>query len=381
MSTCSQNSKEVPPNSSNLVEESIYPLKKNTDEKVHPINRLLRHPLTKAFLLFFPIGIRFISSLRRRGKLSLKHLIESRWTGWFFENGFVLLIALVRARIPLPTAVETRDENGKDIPLQHKIKTICRNILISLVSCLVTEEGTVLALKLLDAVVYKKVPYFTKQKKNTKVFSVVSLFDWLSGNAYLQVLGGGIALGLIESFVPKRWAEEINQTEFSMIKFMRNFVLFRVVADAVFYYSHRAMHIKDSIYKMVHKKHHGHYVTNITTNYHFTAIDLFAESAFPMFTAMAAIRGCGFKMGRFELHLLMGYWAWYSLGSHFGKPVKLISMFPPISPLYNFVYPIDDYAIEFHERHHNRRHGNYGLTSWMDKLLGTELPRLSRRSK
>jgi hypothetical protein len=32
---------------------------------------------------------------------------------------------------------------------------------------------------------------------------------------------------------------------------------------------------------------------------------------------------------------------------------------------------VDARNVEFHERHHNKLHQNYGITQWVDYLLGT----------
>jgi hypothetical protein len=46
------------------------------------------------------------------------------------------------------------------------------------------------------------------------------------------------------------------------------------------------------------------------------------------------------------------YIVWYEVGSHSGKPVPTVSFFPPLSPLYNAIWPIDRSNIKFHEVRH-----------------------------
>ena len=74
------------------------------------------------------------------------------------------------------------------------------------------------------------------------------------------------------------------------------------------------------------------------------------------------------KMSRYQVHLMMTYIAWHEAGTHLGKPLPVISMFPPFSLLYNILQGPST-AIEFHEVHHNRRHCNYGITQWIDRLM------------
>ena len=124
-------------------------------------------------------------------------------------------------------------------------------------------------------------------------------------------------LGIIESCMPRAAAEEITSTPFSVLGFLRNFAIFRVFVDIAFYCGHRALHENKWLYQnvrgynsqftcvgigylaisfsfcfvQVHKRHHEHFTTNLRTNYHFTAPDLFVESAFPIFMGISMLRG------------------------------------------------------------------------------------------
>ena len=81
---------------------------------------------------------------------------------------------------------------------------------------------------------------------------------------------------------------KFSTTPFSFTKFLRNYGVFGVIADIVFYCAHRSLHQIPWLYRNIHKRHHEHYTTNLTTNFHFTALDLFLESALPL------IAGIGF---------------------------------------------------------------------------------------
>ena len=137
--------------------------------------------------------------------------------------------------------------------------------------------------------------------------------DWLRGNAILQLVGGGFFLGVIESFMPKAAEKELEETEFSFPRFLRNFAVFRIVVDIVFYTGHRMLHVNKWMYENIHKRHHLDYTTNLRTNFKFHVVDLFIESALPVFVGMGFLRSCGIKLSRFEMHLMLTYVAWVRL--------------------------------------------------------------------
>merc|ERR1712031_137814 len=95
---------------------------------------------------------------------------------------------------------------------------------------------------------------------------------------------------MIESFMPDKAAAELSDTQFSLSGFLKHFGLFRIMVDIAFYIGHRALHVNPWLYKNVHRRHHEHFTTTLRTNYHFTAVDLFIESALPIFSALFALR-------------------------------------------------------------------------------------------
>eukprot|EP00511_Aplanochytrium_stocchinoi_P014114 CAMPEP_0204891974 /NCGR_PEP_ID=MMETSP1349-20130617/28482_1 /ASSEMBLY_ACC=CAM_ASM_000710 /TAXON_ID=215587 /ORGANISM="Aplanochytrium stocchinoi, Strain GSBS06" /LENGTH=215 /DNA_ID=CAMNT_0052057697 /DNA_START=144 /DNA_END=788 /DNA_ORIENTATION=+ len=171
----------------------------------------------KIAVLSFVIGLKTLketlkSLFSKQKPETLQRKLNTRFVGYLIENCSVLTITYLRHLLPLPSTVEQIDENGERIPLSKHVKVIARNILIALVSCLIAEEGTMLLLHLVNTRIFNFVPYFHGKSPNqvTSPFTLRGFRDWLSGNAYLQVFGGGIALGLIESFTPKEWADEVN---------------------------------------------------------------------------------------------------------------------------------------------------------------------------
>jgi sterol desaturase/sphingolipid hydroxylase (fatty acid hydroxylase superfamily) len=165
---------------------------------------------------------------------------------------------------------------------------------------MIAEEGSVFLHHLTSTRLYSKVPYFTSQMRSANPLSFGALKDWVRGNGILQIVGGGVFLGIIESFLPHAAAQEITETPFSVLGLLKNFAMFRIVVDIAFYSGHRLLHENKWLYNNIHKRHHEHFTTNLRTNFHFTAVDLFIESAFPIFAGISVLRGLlGIKFSRF----------------------------------------------------------------------------------
>ena len=300
-------------------------------------------------------------------------VVDTKVFGWFLENSCVWTIAGLRTLIPEPITLEEAEEKaGRPLTTAEKVKRILTNIVLSYMSSVSAEIGAVYALRLVDWAFFSHVPHFTAQRRSDSPFTWNAFRDWLLGTAWLEYFGGGIALGILESFWPKWLALEFKHTPFRPLGFLRNFAIFRLVVDITFYFGHRFLHVHPRIYDLIHRRHHEHYTTNLRTNWHFSSPDLFIESALPIGMGFATLRALGIKMGRFELHLMQQYIAWHESGTHLGKPLQIISQFAPGSILYHGFFPwLDTRAIEFHETHHNRRDCNYGITAWIDQLAGS----------
>jgi len=302
--------------------------------------------------------------------LKWRKFVESKLFCWMLENITVWTITSLRMQLPEPETIKSTDENGKPTPWHEKFRTLMRNILISYASSVMAEVGAVYSLKIIDWLFFSHIPHFAKQKRSDSPFTWNAFQDWLRGNWWLQYVGGGLALGICESFWPEWLDKELRETKFNLMKFIRNFAIFRIVLDIAFYLGHRALHVNEKVYQMIHKRHHEFYSTNIRANWHFSAPDLFIESALPIGLGIAFLRLLGIKLGRFEIHLMQDYVAFHESGTHFNKPVKLISEHPILSILYDSIFPqIDARAIEFHETHHNRRDVNFGITPWLENLV------------
>jgi sterol desaturase/sphingolipid hydroxylase (fatty acid hydroxylase superfamily) len=298
-----------------------------------------------------------------------------RLIGYFVENGAVMTLCNLRSLLPHPQPIEDTEAKGtlKNVFMESML-VLSRNIAISVISNMIAEEGAVFLHHLTSTKLYSKVPYFRQQMNSANPLELGAFKDWIWGNGVLQLVGGGLCLGFVESLMPKEAADEITETPFSILGFLKNFAIFRVVVDVCFYCGHRMLHENNWLYQNIHKRHHLHYTTNLRTNYMFHPIDLFIESAFPIFAGIVFLRkGLGIKMSRYEIHLMMTYVAWHEAGTHLGKPLPVISTYPPLSILYTAFTDAEKHSIEFHEVHHNRRRTNYGITQWIDLLMGSRM--------
>ena len=158
-----------------------------------------------------------------------------------------------------------------------------------------------------------------------------------------------------------------------------NFAAYRAVYDVAFYAFHMAMHRIPSMYTRVHSTHHAHRSTDLTTNYQFTAVDLFVEAMLTNFVAQMALMSMNDTVPYLAMVVFGTYVQWYQIGSHAPQRIPAVTAFPPLSPIYN--HPLakrmrpkelrSHDAVRFHAEHHRKVKGNYGITPWMDWLCGT----------
>ena len=183
-------------------------------------------------------------------------LVESKAFGWLVENVSVWTICAMRtALVPEPEPITDVDENGKRVPLDAKVRRLLKNVAISYASSVMVEISSVYTLKIVDSLFYRYVRHFVaNNRRSDSPFTWTAFRDWRAGNWWLQYLAGGVALGIVESLMPRRFADEIRDTPFSLKRFLRNYAVFRLVVDVVFYWGHRLLHVDPWLYEMVHKR-------------------------------------------------------------------------------------------------------------------------------
>jgi len=139
--------------------------------------------------------------------------------------------------------------------------------------------------------------------------------------------------------------------------------------DAMFYWSHRYLHLKESAvggYAAVHKMHHKFYVpVGISANYEHTV-----EGAMQLLNWYLPLGLAGWlNRGRGGLHVSTAFWynalRWIeTIDAHCGYDF-------PWSPF--SLIPLFGGALS-HDYHHSMVFGNFGATVIWDRLCGTELP-------
>jgi len=163
----------------------------------------------------------------------------------------------------------------------------------------------------------------------------------------------------------------IRPQRFRPLQFVAKFALVRLVADIAFYLVHRVLHTRQ-LYPYIHKRHHEHKATGIYTNYHFTITDLLLEGFAPVFVSLQTLMLLKVPFSQYEQMLMTCYVQWYEIGSHSGKPMPTLTYLPPLAPLYRLLLgDVDRRNVEFHEAHHALTHCNYGITQWIDVVLGS----------
>jgi len=232
-------------------------------------------------------------------------------------------------------------------------------------------EGSIMMQKLLIGWVYKHIPYFSERnEKQSKLPLKEATNEWLRCNLPTHLATASF-IGLVLMGAPKDKYERLTKPRrFSLPKFLMKLAFVRLVSDVMFYLVHRALHSK-RLYHL-HKRHHEHTATALNTNFHFSVPDLFLEGFVPLLSGLAMLGNIGIKSSQLEGSLFTTYIQWYEIGSHSGKPVPTVTLFPPLAPLYRLVLgDVDARNIEFHDKHHVLRNCNYGITQWLDYLLGT----------
>jgi sterol desaturase/sphingolipid hydroxylase (fatty acid hydroxylase superfamily) len=315
---------------------------------------------------FISIGMIFmvkeITQARRQGK----KIQDTRTVGCLLENSGVLALASLRSALPEQERV-SYSESRYEIA-----RKIVKNSILTILGGMIVEYGSVVLLHLIQKTIYPHVKWFRPVIRNPSPFTLRSLSEWVKGNAIAQI-GGNTFQVFVESWLKDDEYKGLVETPNAHLHtFLRNFIVLRFVNDVMFYLGHRLLHVHPWIYRNIHKRHHSHMTTSLPTNFMFTPLDVLVEAAIPIGVGLTVLgKLMGVPMGRFESNVLVSYHSWYDAGTHLGKNIPCISMFAPFALFYNQFWDFDRKAIMFHEIHHNKIMCNYGITSWLDCLVGT----------
>mmetsp|Transcript_8340 Transcript_8340/g.14770 ORF Transcript_8340/g.14770 Transcript_8340/m.14770 type:complete len:342 (+) Transcript_8340:102-1127(+) len=207
---------------------------------------------------------------------------------------------------------------------------------------------------------YAHVPYFAEKRRDQSFLEVVK--DYASCNFVVTILSSL----LFSREIVKSAGTKMPDPTFRPLRFLARVAFMRMSVDAVFWIGHLIMHQKR--WYWMHKKHHEHNKTSLTTNYHFEWYDLVIEGFIPFIIGKMLMEKFHTKISSFETDLMAGYVFSYEMLSHAGKPTPLMSIVPPLAP---FTQIWDDRNTWAHELHHRVLKANYSISYYFDKLLGT----------
>lgn len=189
---------------------------------------------------------------------------DHRVIAWLLENGAVVSLCLLR----------------KKALWKPKPKQIVSSALLNIFGSMLTTEGSILIQYLYVTRLYKHIPYFSKSQTQTEdsrnwkqIFK-----DWLGCNWPVYAIAGPFTAWM-DTRLPKAARQELSNHPFKFWSFLKRLFIMRLVVDILFYVGHRALH-SPWLYKYIHKRHHEHRKTTITTNFHFTVADLTIEVRF-----------------------------------------------------------------------------------------------------
>lgn len=242
-------------------------------------------------------------------------------------------------------------------------------------------EGSLAVQALLNATVYRRTPVFHDRPPDHAFGEVLknALRATLPVHALTTLALSALCVqDALECALPQEYSVADDFAALTFAGVACKFVVFRLVSDAVFYATHRAQHHFPSLYSSLHAHHHRHRRTSLRTNFQFTALDLLLEGSLPSLVAGLVLLPCT-SVSPLEMTLFLGYVQWYQIGSHSAKDVDSITAVPPLAPLLNASFaralrPAQLRAhrhVRFHAAHHRKVAGNYGISPWLDVLLGT----------
>ena len=270
---------------------------------------------------------------------------------WMVENVCICSLALLRWHC-VPFAAPG------DIPML---------MLLMFLGSLFTVEGGIVVHYILAEFIYTDVPYLNGEKsKPLKISEAVKA--WCTCNFPASMVAVCSLPLLVKSDI-EIYNEKINP-HVDWVMFLCKLIIVRITVDVSFYIAHRLLHTK--LMYPLHKKHHQHHECQIfNTNSQFHFLDLIIEGFVPPLIGLEfVLPQLGFFTTYFEQYLIFSYIIWYETGSHCGKELPTVSYFPPISVVTRWL-GLEENNIRFHENHHKHHNCNFGITQWIDLLLGS----------
>jgi sterol desaturase/sphingolipid hydroxylase (fatty acid hydroxylase superfamily) len=139
--------------------------------------------------------------------------------------------------------------------------------MVSFFGSLVLVEGAILIQHYLVATVYAHIPWFSDKRAKPSASEAAS--DWLSCNFIANLFTSTLSAFAIKSISETVWKNSQVVTPFRPLKFLAKLAIMRFVVDIFFYAGHRLLHTQP--FYWLHKRHHQHFATSLSTNFHFSA--------------------------------------------------------------------------------------------------------------
>uniref|UniRef100_A0A7S3LQB6 Fatty acid hydroxylase domain-containing protein n=1 Tax=Aplanochytrium stocchinoi TaxID=215587 RepID=A0A7S3LQB6_9STRA len=242
------------------------------------------------------------------------------------------------------------------------LKTIIKESFLTMI----LEESHMVYSWFLANYVYAHIPWFDKKRKHQTFGEIFN--DYLTCNLPLVIIGAFLEVLVFSKFREEARLKAPPSKHYQPLLFLVKLAWCRAVTDLVFWIGHYLMHKRENYW--IHKRHHEHNKTKLTTNYHFDSRDLAIEAFIPFILSVATVQLVNPKLyiSRLDQGMLFGYILGLEILSHVGKALPVMSILPPFSPLLTYW---DDWNVWFHETHHNLLKCNYSITPYWDCLFGT----------
>mmetsp|Transcript_18431 Transcript_18431/g.52033 ORF Transcript_18431/g.52033 Transcript_18431/m.52033 type:complete len:298 (+) Transcript_18431:166-1059(+) len=289
-----------------------------------------------------------------------KKMAGSPVVAWVLENGGVILLSLIADWI---------DDAKRESVMVVFLRTVAMSTL--------SIDAVILLQHLYNTLLYSTKPFYggAKRKANRNTF----WWDYLTVHVPARIVSAACLTQFIFHIEEDVYIENTSRP-FHLLHFLFKLFFTRIVSDVAFYFVHVLLHKIPFLYRNIHRTHHEHtYTTLVETNYRFHFLDLVLEGFIPVFVSFHLLnviydttRITWFALTPMDVHLIAIYVNWYQIGSHSAQlDVPTVTWYPPASVLTLCLFPNATDHVEFHSTHHRKLRCNYGISTWLDKLLGT----------
>jgi sterol desaturase/sphingolipid hydroxylase (fatty acid hydroxylase superfamily) len=170
---------------------------------------------------------------------------------WLIENGSIFMLVWLKSAF---------------LPKRNR-HNLVQSMFTSFFGSLVLVEGAILTQHFLVTTVYEHIPYFSEKRAKPPVSEAAS--DWLSCNFIANVFTSTLSTVALKNVSETVWKTHQMQP-FRPLGFLYKLAIMRLVVDMFFYAGHWLLHTQP--FYWLHKRHHQHFATSLSTNFHFSAL-------------------------------------------------------------------------------------------------------------